>query len=238
MKKISSLSPLKIFWDIDGTLLNTNGAAAIPFARAVSKFAQQEVNIDRKKLSGFTDYEIAKHLLNSLGKRASLEQITNILNNYSNELPDYLQAKKAVVVKGALESLIAFKKFANVELAIGTGNFFAGAKAKLEYANLFDFFDIKNIFCATEIYWNRDLIISNAKRSLKRDQIGIVIGDSIRDVLSAKRSDMNIIAVATGAHSSSELLNQNPDYVLENKWVFPELIEAIEKVLKDRFIAN
>jgi phosphoglycolate phosphatase-like HAD superfamily hydrolase len=231
VKKISSLSPLKIFWDIDGTLLNTNGAAAIPFARAVSKFAQQEVNIDRKKLSGFTDYEIAKHLLNSLGKSASLEQITNILNNYSNELPDYLQAKKAVVVKSALESLIAFKKFANVELAIG-------AKAKLEYANLFDFFDIKNIFCATEIYWNRDLIISNAKRSLRRDQIGIVIGDSIRDVLSAKRSDMTIIAVATGAHSSSELLNQDPDYVLENKWVFPELIEAIEKVLKDRFIAN
>ena len=56
----------KIFWDIDGTLLQTHGAAAVPFANAVSKFAGYEVQIERKKLSGFTDYEIAQYLLKSI----------------------------------------------------------------------------------------------------------------------------------------------------------------------------
>jgi phosphoglycolate phosphatase-like HAD superfamily hydrolase len=40
----------KLIWDIDGTLLRTNGAAAIPFAEAVSEFAGIPVFIDRKRL--------------------------------------------------------------------------------------------------------------------------------------------------------------------------------------------
>lgn len=238
MKNVLSYPALKIFWDIDGTLLNSYGAAAIPFAQAVSKFAQQKVQIDRKKLSGFTDYEIAKYLLNSLNISASFEEITQILNNYSSELPRCLQESHAAVIKSAHDSLIALSKLADIELAIGTGNFLPGAKAKLEYANLLSFFDQKNIFCATEIHWTRDLIISNAKKSLRIGQVGIVIGDSIRDVLSAKHSEMMVIAVATGAHSSSELLKQNPECVLENNWVYPELFEAIEKILKVKFILS
>lgn len=238
MKNFSNYPALKIFWDIDGTLLNTHGAAAIPFAHAISKFAQQKVHIDRKKLSGFTDYEIARYLLNSLGTNASFEEITQILHDYSSALPGYLQASDAVVIKGAQESLIELSKLTGVELAIGTGNFLSGAKAKLKYANLLGFFDQNNIFCATEIYWNRDSIISNAKKSLRIGQVGIVIGDSIRDILSARKSEMIVIAVATGAHSSSELLKQNPDYVLENNWAYQELLKAIERILRIKLVIN
>lgn len=231
MENLSSYPALKIFWDIDGTLLNTHGGAAIPFAHAVSKFAQQKVEIDRKKLSGFTDYEIARHLLSSLGVNASFKDITKILNDYSTQLPEYLRASRAAVLKSAQESLIGLRKLANVELAIATGNFLQGAKVKLEYVNLLSYFDQKNIFCATEDHWKRDLIISNAKRSLRMNQIGVVIGDSIRDILSARHSKLSVIAVATGAHSSNELLEQNPDYLLENNWVYQELLEIIEKIL-------
>ena len=55
---MKSLVKTKLIWDIDGTLLKTNGAAAIPFAKAVSDFAGVNVKIDRKNLSGFTDMKL------------------------------------------------------------------------------------------------------------------------------------------------------------------------------------
>ncbi len=63
MQGVKIYKNAKIFWDIDGTLLQTHGAAAVPFANAVSKIGGQEVQIERKKFSGFTDYEIAQYLL-------------------------------------------------------------------------------------------------------------------------------------------------------------------------------
>ena len=68
----------KLIWDIDGTLLRTNGAAAIPFSKAVSDFAGLNVEINRKYLSGFTDYEIAMHLLNSHNISFEMSNITQI----------------------------------------------------------------------------------------------------------------------------------------------------------------
>ena len=72
INELKLLKKVKLFWDIDGTLLKTNGAAALPFAKAVSEYASVEVIIDRKKLSGFTDYEIAISLLGSIGITSSL----------------------------------------------------------------------------------------------------------------------------------------------------------------------
>jgi hypothetical protein len=42
--------PIRLFWDIDGTLLLTHGAAARPFAKAVSEYAGKVIEIDRKNL--------------------------------------------------------------------------------------------------------------------------------------------------------------------------------------------
>ena len=232
MKKTLSNPSLKIFWDIDGTLLNTNGAAAIPFAAAVSRFAQQDVRIERKKLSGFTDYEIAQYLLESKGTKASFREITQILMDYSSHLPNFLQGSDAKIIGCVKESLTILSKLPNIELAIGTGNFLQGAKIKLEYVRLLQYFDQDNLFCSTENHWSRDLVISNAKKSLRKDQIGIVIGDSARDILSARNSDLIVIAVATGSHSSSELLELSPDYILESNWNHHELFNAIENILK------
>ena len=39
MKNTLRDQKFKIFWDIDGTLLNTNGAAAIPFALAAIRLS-------------------------------------------------------------------------------------------------------------------------------------------------------------------------------------------------------
>lgn len=219
---------IKLFWDIDGTILQTNGAAAIPFVQAVTDFAGQKVIIDRKKLSGFTDYEIANYLLESVKIEANLQDITKVLETYAKNLPDNLQQGKVQIIGNVLDVLRKLKSHPDIELAIATGNFILGAKAKLNQVGLTDFFQDKNIFCASEINWTRDLIIENAKNSLKPGQIGIIIGDSPKDIYSAKNSKLKVIAVATGAHSLIELSYLNPDYLLKLGWGYEDLMKCID----------
>ena len=227
VNELKLFKKVKLFWDIDGTLLRTNGAAALPFAKAVSEYAGVEVIIDRKKLSGFTDYEIAISLLGSIGITTSLKDITLILKSYVEKLPAALdngEVKKIGHVEKVLETVL---KIPEIELAIGTGNFLPGAKIKLNHVGLMNYFDNNNLFCSSENYWSRDLIINNAKNSLTSNQIGIVIGDSPKDILSAKASGLKNIAVTTGSHSHTELSEYKPDLILQEDWQVEDLIFGI-----------
>jgi len=231
VNELKLLKKVKLFWDIDGTLLRTNGAAALPFARAVSEYAGVEVVIDRKKLSGFTDYEIAISLLGSIGITANLKDITLILQNYAEKLPAALNSgvvKKIGHIEKVLEILLKIPK---IELAVGTGNFLPGAKVKLNHVGLMNYFSSDNIFCASEDYWSRDLIINNAKNSLTSDQVGIVIGDSPKDMLSAKASGLKNIAVTTGGHSYTELSEYKPDLILKEGWQVEDLINGMNSLV-------
>jgi len=233
MQGVKIYKKTKIFWDIDGTLLQTHGAAAVPFANAVSKFAGQEVQIERKKLSGFTDYETAQYLLKSINIETPFNEITQILNEYSHLLASSLRDSKTQVIGEIRKTLIMLHEFPNIELAIGTGNCLNGALTKLGHVDLLQYFDKNNLFCSSEKDWNRDLVIGNAKTSLVEDQVGIVIGDTPRDILSAKNSDLFVMAAATGAHSSIELLDMNPDYLLENNWTSEDLFRGLDRILQN-----
>ena len=228
VNELKLLKKVKLFWDIDGTLLRTNGAAALPFAKAVSEYAGVEVMIDRKKLSGFTDYEITINLLGSIGITPSLKDITLILKSYAEKLPTALD--KGVVNKiGHIEKVLeTLLKIPEIELAVGTGNFLPGAKIKLNHVGLMNYFNNKNLFCSSENYWSRDLIINHAKKSLASNQIGIVIGDSPKDILSAKASGLKNIAVTTGGHSRTELSEYKPDLILREDWQVEDLIFGIK----------
>jgi len=230
VNELKLFKKVKLFWDIDGTLLRTNGAAALPFAKAVSEYAGVEVIIDRKKLSGFTDYEIAISLLGSIGITTSLKDITLILKSYAEKLPAALdngEVKKIGHVEKVLETVL---KIPEIELAIGTGNFLAGAKIKLNHVGLMNYFNNNNLFCSSENYWSRDLIINNAKNSLTTNQVGIVIGDSPKDILSAKASGLKNIAVTTGSHSHTELSEYKPDLILREEWQVEDLIIGINSL--------
>lgn len=231
MRGVKLNKKIKIFWDIDGTLLQTHGAAAVPFANAVSRFAGQEVQIERKKLSGLTDYEIAQYLLESINIETSFNAITQILIEYSQLLSSSLRDSKTQVIGEIKKTLNILRESPNIELAIGTGNCLDGALIKLRHVGLLQYFDKNNLFCSTEKNWNRHLVIGDAKTSLKEDQVGIVIGDSPRDVLSARNSDLFVMAAATGAHSPIELLDMNPDYLLENNWTSTNLFKGLDKIL-------
>lgn len=220
----------KLIWDIDGTLIRTNGAAAIPFAEAVSEFADVSVEIDRKSLSGFTDYEIAMHLLQQHGIPFETNNITQILMKYVQNLPQSLNRIGVDLINNINQVLEKLLQLSNIELLIGTGNCLEGAKTKLKHVGLDRFFHDYNFYCASADLWNRDLIMQNVSKSLLPNELGVVIGDSPRDISSAKSAGLSVISVPTGAHSYEELESHNPTGILKNNWDYSDLIVAIKKI--------
>jgi phosphoglycolate phosphatase-like HAD superfamily hydrolase len=227
---VNNAIQIKLFWDIDGTILRTNGAAAIPFADAVENFTGIQVRIDRQELSGFTDYEIALHLMEISPKKENLQKVTKVLNFYTDLLSTSLKVGRVEKIGEIEEVFNLLQESPQVELAIGTGNCHNGAAAKLSHVRLLQFFESKNIFCASEENWNRDLVLLSAQKSVEQNQVGIVIGDSPKDILSAKSVGLKVIAVATGMHSEEELSQYSPDFILDNNWNYRSLYAAISKL--------
>ena len=222
---------IKIFWDIDGTLLKTNGAAALPFSAAVSNYLGQTVNIEKKEFSGLTDYEIAIRLAEKVNISLSKKEVTQILVEYCKLLPNSLKSGKVEKIND-IERTLNFIKVSNqLVSSIGSGNCLDGAKIKLAQVNLLKFFDLKNIYCATEESWSRELIIEKAKKSLKVDQIGLIIGDSPRDIEVAKHLNMKVIGVASGSHTLAELAEYEPNLILDYDWNFDMIVKAIGQVI-------
>jgi phosphoglycolate phosphatase-like HAD superfamily hydrolase len=221
-----------LFWDIDGTLLKTNGAAALALEEAISTYSGSVVSIDRKKSSGYTDYEIIQQQLLNIGITIENKEITKVLESYSLRLEYYLSQGKIELVNNVdltLRNLIANP---NIEIAIGSGNCLSGAKIKLNHLSLLNFFQTYNLFCASEENWHRDAIISEAKQSLKKNQIGVVIGDSPKDITSALNSNLYVIAIPTGQHTIHDLLNFNPHFILKANWTHQDLVECLKNLIK------
>ena len=229
----NELKKFRLFWDIDGTLIRTNGAAAIPFKEALSDFLKQEVELDRKKLSGFTDFEIIQTVAKSYGVKIHAEEIEMILGNYAQNLPTALQAGDAHSINVITEVLAEIHSSNDFENAIATGNCRPGAIAKLTHINLIEFFKTDRIFHASVKCQTRDQIIAEAKQSLGHGQVGIIIGDSPKDILSAKANKLRVLGVATGMHTVDELRDLQSEHVVESTWTKDVLLNAIFKICKD-----
>ena len=220
----------KLFWDIDGTLLRTNGAAAKPFAFAASELIGEEIVIDRKQMSGLTDYEIAKKLLESSNKKIDLKNISRMLDVYCELLPQSLKVGNVEKVGKINETLEMLSGIKTIKISIGTGNCLSGLNVKLSHVELLHFFDLDDIFYASEINWSRELIMEQAFKSLDLDQVGIVIGDSPRDIEVAKKSKLKVVAVTSGAHTKNELMAHGPDAILDSGWGLKELLNVLNDI--------
>jgi phosphoglycolate phosphatase-like HAD superfamily hydrolase len=75
--------------------------------------------------------------------------------------------------------------------------------------------------------------MEQAFKSLDLNQVGIVIGDSPRDIEVAKKSNLKVVAVTSGAHTKNELMVHGPDAILDNDWGIKELIKVLNSIVLD-----
>ena len=207
-----------VFFDIDGTLINTGGAGKDAMITAVQKQSGKEDFPANLLVSGSSDRGIGRELFERHGISETDENWEAFIGLYLSQLRENLPQRPGRVLPGVrplVESLHARK---DVLLGLITGNVRASAELKLRHFELWDFFHFGGY---GDHHADRDEIARDAMTSADQHANGnlvpdrvCVIGDTPNDVKCARAIGATAIAVATGVFSVDQLSPAKPDVLL------------------------
>jgi phosphoglycolate phosphatase-like HAD superfamily hydrolase len=213
-----------ILFDIDGTLLTTNGAARRAFERALIEVYGTAGPIDALPFDGKTDPQIARELMRAAGFaddeiNASL---TPLFESYLNGMAAEVVQPGHVthVYPGVREVLDALRSRKDVVVGLLTGNIALGASLKLRSAGLEDYFAFGAFGSDSE--HRHELPAIAVGRALANCGVAfsgknvVVIGDTPSDVRCGQSLGVFALGVCTGRHSREQLLAEGADLVLDD----------------------
>lgn len=223
-----------ILFDIDGTLLSTNGGARRAFHRALLATYGTAGPINGHPFDGKTDRQIARELLRRAGfdDAAITRAFGDLWSVYLRELAAELARPetRTEVYPGVvrlLERLGAMQEDYLVGLL--TGNLAAGARIKLVAAGLDRHFRFGAFGSDAEDRAELPAVaVRRAREVSGRDFAGadiVVIGDTPSDVTCGISLGVRAIGVATGRHSREDLAEAGA-------WATLEDLSDVEGVLK------
>src|SRR5215469_9762364 len=203
-------------FDIDGTLITSGGAGKAALEAALTEEFGITRIIDKLQLSGRTDRAIIVDLFRLHVIDDTPENHRRLRDAYLRHLPHFLHAGR--VLPGITELLAHLAGRDDVAVGLLTGNVRAGAKVKLGYFGLYDYFAFGGY---GDHHLDRDDVAREAWTEVRRRFNGSVqpqqiwvIGDTPLDIRCARSIGARAVAVATGWHSLSELAAHRPDLLL------------------------
>lgn len=197
-----------LFWDIDGTLLSTGRAGIFALEDAASEAAGRRVSLEGMQTAGLTDHQIGRTILTELGLDASEAAVDRMIRHYASLLPEALPRRQGEVLPNVRETLEYLRaQRPDIRNLLLTGNVAEGARAKLAYYGLAEFFETGAFSCDCG---ERSTI---AVRALDEARAGgavdaanlFVIGDTPHDVVCSRAIDARAVGVATGGYSEAAL---------------------------------
>jgi phosphoglycolate phosphatase-like HAD superfamily hydrolase len=222
-------------FDIDGTLLQTGG-----IGRASTRVALKRVYGTYGNLSEFypggrtieailfdtmTNAQIRPEYIFAGRRLFYAEYLAAFTSKLKN-------GHSIEACHGGLELVSALSRASNVVLGLVTGNHHKTAALKLITAG-YDFkcFEVgayghESADRAELVNLARNRAIKQVGRNIKSRDI-VVIGDTARDIESAKGAGVRSIAVATGTDEIDMLREAQPDYIFENFLNTQEVLDAI-----------
>lgn len=213
-----------LLFDIDGTLLSTEGAARRAFHHALIEVYGTTGPIDRHAFNGKTDPQIARELLTLAGlSAADIDAKLHLLfDTYLGRLEKEVSATDHAtrVYPGVRELLDALADRDDVVLALLTGNISRGAELKLGSAGLKDYFAFGAFGSDCEERPGLPPVaVKRARELTGREFRGtdiVVIGDTPYDIRCGEALGVFTVGVATGGHGTEELLSVGADAVFED----------------------
>lgn len=210
-----------ILFDIDGTLLSTQGAARDAFHAALLEVYGSAGPIESHSFAGKTDPQIARELLGLAGFSddaidAGLERLwAGYLSRLARDLSNGSPPRVMPGVVPLLERLGRMQD--RVTVALLTGNILPGARIKLEAAGLWRHFAFGAYGSDDE---RRDRLpaiavaraLEHAGRRFRGDEV-IVLGDTPSDVSCGRGIGCRAAAVATGPYDTRALHEAGADVV-------------------------
>jgi phosphoglycolate phosphatase-like HAD superfamily hydrolase len=224
-----------VLFDIDGTLLLSDGAGRRAIQRALREVFGSTGPADYH-FDGKTDPQIVRELMRLDGhadERIDAD-MQRLFNRYVQCLGEELDnpAFRPYTLPGVPELLDALERRADVILGLLTGNLEAGAKAKLRAVGVDpERFRIGAYGSDHELRPELPAIARARTRShigvdLAGDAI-IVIGDTPADLTCGRALGARAIGVATGRYSTEELSIHDPVAVFEDLSDTASVLRAI-----------
>lgn len=239
-KTVSPADIRILLWDIDGTLMTSTkgGAYKQYFGPVLEEIYGTSGKLADMSVSGMTDPQIAYEAIRDEG--FSVEDIFERLAEFSAALEigmrKFIERRENPyrIFAGAREILNETVRIPRFNNALLSGNLSVAAKIKLEFVDLWHYFeDAPHAF--GEISHDRRRLAHEAGRiyrehlcvELKPEQF-VIIGDTPNDIACARDFGAKVISIATGRnHPPEELAQYDPDFLLENLEDTTLLLEII-----------
>jgi phosphoglycolate phosphatase-like HAD superfamily hydrolase len=209
-----------ILFDIDGTLIRSGGAGARALERAMEIALDLERVTAGFSFAGMTDRRIFRRMLEANGYAPSEDLIDRVLEHYPEILrQEIARAESYRVNPGMDEGLQALALAGRGDWAVGlgTGNVEAGARIKLERADLNRHFPFGGFGCDAED--RAELLRVGAERGAARlgrsleECSVLVVGDTPLDVAAAHAIGARCLALATGGATLEALAEAGADHL-------------------------
>jgi phosphoglycolate phosphatase len=223
---------LLLLWDIDGTLLSSDGAGRAAMAKAFLELFGVADALDGLELAGRTDEAILLEALEHAGRRASKDDLDRFKNRYYGLLQDELVSSRRSprALPGVLEILETLKYRPRYVSGLLTGNWEISGYIKLSAVELDDQFGFGAF--GGDAPTREDLLplalerASELTGSIFPVARTVVIGDTPRDIAVAKVHGAKSVGVATGIHSLEELRKAGPHCVAKTM-ADPRILETL-----------
>lgn len=223
-----------LLFDIDGTLIDSNGAGGAAILDAAEEhFGIRRDDLPPLQLAGATDPAIAMDVFGHMNRAHTPEEVTEFLDRYLAHLQRRLQAEdfSGFTLPGVLPLLDALRAESAAHLGLLTGNVRRGAVIKLSRHGIYEHF-IEGGFGSD--HHDRNQLGPVALQRMQDATGGtydiadvIVIGDTPKDIRCAEAFGAKCLAVATGQYSVAELSALNPWRCVESFADVPAMVELL-----------
>jgi phosphoglycolate phosphatase-like HAD superfamily hydrolase len=207
-------------FDIDGTLIASQGAGQAATFAALSEAFGVDVTRNGILFAGRTDRAIARDVFREHRLADTHENWQVFRRVYLEQLRIELQRRNGQVLRGVTHLLQRLTNEPANHLGLLTGNIRAGAEQKLRHYRLWDHFAFGGF---GDEHVSRDDVARLAYlAACEHLQASVcpqdvwVVGDTVHDIQCARSIGANVIAVATGGATIEELEAAGPDQLLSD----------------------
>ncbi len=221
-----------ILFDVDGTLLSTDGQAGRAIGVALHETFGTAGPMAGYSFAGKTDPQAVFELMAATGLSRSevAPRLSEVFDRYCGHVAGVLTSANTRVLPGVRELLATLAVRGDVALGLLTGNIRRGAEIKLRAAGLLEYFAV-GAFGSDEEDRNRLVPVARARA---RDHWGeefpgtrtVVVGDAQADIRCARAGGARSVAVASSKTSKAELAALAPDVLLDSL-ASPEALTAL-----------
>jgi phosphoglycolate phosphatase len=227
-----------LLFDVDGTLVTTDGAGRRALARALEGVFGTAGGLAAYDLRGKTDPRIVLDVLGAAGvdPAAVRDRLGDCFEAYARALTEEIgDGRRVSTLPGVAELMRHLDGRQDVVLGLVTGNIEEGARIKLTPTGLWPRFRAGAFGSDHADRRRLPALAARRAHALTGHAFApadvVVIGDTPWDIDCARAFGARAVAVATGHYPPEELATHRPDLLFDS---FAEVDRALSALLSDR----